>query len=209
MLQILSDSFRLLAACFYFPDKEVLLDENVCRNLKDLMEHCCPKAAEHCLAMEQGLIDCTAEKLQTDHAALFVGPFELIAPPYGSVYLDGRHMLMGDSTMEVQQLYRLAGLSLTTREVPDHITLELEFASYLTSKIEQHQHAGNDAEAAEMTALYEQFLRHHLGRWVPGFCQRVQSGSGNAFYCSLTATLETFIFSQKNNASVLTSVKAT
>ncbi len=208
MLHILSDSYRLFAACLYLPEKEVLLEEKICRNLKALMEQCCPKAEEYCLAMEQGLLDTEAEKLQTEYAALFVGPFELLAPPYGSIYLDGKHMLMGDSTMEVQRMYRQAGLSLTTKEVPDHIALELEFASYLTGKIEQLQQEGSDAGGEEMTVLYGQFLHHHLGRWVPEFCRRVRSGSENGFYRSFALVLETFIDSQKSISSVPSSEQA-
>ena len=115
---------------------------------------------------------------------------------------------MGDSTMEVQRMYRQAGLSLTSKEVPDHIALELEFASYLTGKIEQLQYQDSDAAGEEMTELYTYFLHHHLGRWVPEFCQRVRSGSENGFYRSLATALETFIDAQKGITSVPSSVQA-
>jgi len=34
------------------------------------------------------------EDLMVDYAKLFIGPFDLLAPPYGSIYLDGQWLLM-------------------------------------------------------------------------------------------------------------------
>ena len=68
-----------------------------------------------------------AESLKSDFSRLFIGPFKLLAPPYGSIYLDGNSCLMGASTMEVRQLYRNEGLNPVIKEAPDHIAIELEF----------------------------------------------------------------------------------
>jgi len=195
MHRILSDTFRLLSVCFYMPDKIVLLEEKVCVHLKDLMSRSCPGAETHCIAMEKELLGSEEKELQTEYAALFVGPFELIAPPYGSVYLDGKHMLMGDSTMEVQRMYREAGLTLETKEVPDHIALELEFASYLTGRMEQLPNGDGENRREETVTIYNHLLQHHLTQWVPEFCQRIRTGSGSAFYCSLADCVELFIVS--------------
>jgi len=177
------------------PEKTLLCEEKICANLADLMSQCCPKAEPHCIAMEKGLLDSGTKELQTEYAALFVGPFELIAPPYGSVYLDGKHMLMGDSTMEVKRMYRQAGLILETKEVPDHIALELEFASYLADKMELLPAGDDEDHREEMAVIYNRFLQHHLTRWVPEFCQRIRTGSSSTFYCSLADCVEVFIVS--------------
>ncbi|MFP4481041.1 MAG: molecular chaperone, partial [Desulfohalobiaceae bacterium] len=51
-------------------------------------------------------------RLRVDHAKLFVGPYQLAAPPFGSVYLEQRQTLMGESTQMVKELYRQAGLEM-------------------------------------------------------------------------------------------------
>src|SRR5210317_1207960 len=41
---------------------------------------------------------------------LFVGPAALEAPPFSSVYLDARGLVMGQTTMDVRQMYAALGL---------------------------------------------------------------------------------------------------
>ncbi|MBW1770891.1 MAG: molecular chaperone TorD family protein [Deltaproteobacteria bacterium] len=76
------------------------------------------------------------DDLCVDFARLFVGPYALLAPPYGSVYLDGERKVMGDSTMDVCMRYAEVGLQLADhfKEVPDHIAAELEFIYFLILK---------------------------------------------------------------------------
>ncbi|MFN2356106.1 MAG: molecular chaperone, partial [Desulfopila sp.] len=81
--------------------------------------------------MEQAIHESRHQDLLVEYARLFVGPFELLAPPYGSVYLETGRRLMGDSTIAVQHMYTNAGLTLDVQEAPDHIALELEFMHYL------------------------------------------------------------------------------
>ena len=63
------------------------------------------------------------EALTIDFARLFVGPYKLLAAPYGSVYLDSGRTTMGDSTLDVKSRYCEAGLNAATnfKEAPDHI----------------------------------------------------------------------------------------
>ena len=74
--------------------------------------------------------------LKVDFAKLFVGPYQLMAAPYGSVYLDDGRTLMGDSTFDVKNRYREEGLDTAKdfKDAPDHITAELEFMYYLVFK---------------------------------------------------------------------------
>ncbi len=50
------------------------------------------------------------EPLKVEFSKLFVGPYKLFAAPYGSVYLDDERKVMGDSTLDVKNRYREAGL---------------------------------------------------------------------------------------------------
>ena len=93
------DTYKLLAACFYEPEKQLFLEENLCQNLAQLLQHSTPEGAEAAEQMLLSLQQYNQQELSVDHAALFVGPFELIAAPYGSVWREKQRLVMGDSTM--------------------------------------------------------------------------------------------------------------
>ncbi len=68
------------------------------------------------------------EDVQVDYTRLFInGNPHVIAPPYGSMYIDGS---LNDTTADVTRtFYRKHGFDTTTQEFPDHLTTELEFLS--------------------------------------------------------------------------------
>ncbi|MBT8334038.1 MAG: molecular chaperone TorD family protein, partial [Deltaproteobacteria bacterium] len=113
--------FKLLAACFYEPDKDLLLEEQVCENLSKLLDTWASGAAKAAGEMALSLKTCSQDQLSIDHAALFVGPFELIAAPYGSVYKEQYRQVMGETTIDVLRFYQDAGLAVEIKEPPDHI----------------------------------------------------------------------------------------
>ena len=111
----------------------------------------CPPAAEAAERMEAALLAHEGiEELTIDHARLFVGPFALLAPPYGSVYLEGERRLMGDSTLAVGECYREVGLEVAAgfNGTPDHIAAELEFMHFLVIK-ELDALTGGELERAQ------------------------------------------------------------
>ena len=129
-----ANCFKLLAACFYEPEKDLLVEENLCQNLQNLLDGWASGAAKAASDMGLALLSTEQEQLSLAHAELFIGPFELIAPPYGSVYLEKNRQIMGDTTMGVLKSYQEAGLSVDEKEPPDHIAIELEFMSFLSTR---------------------------------------------------------------------------
>ncbi len=128
------DCFKLLAACFYEPDKQLFIEEELGENLEQLLGQLAPQCLTASRQMKIALNELGQSKLSIDHAALFVGPFELIAAPYGSVYIDKKRTVMGDSSQNVAHCYQDAGVSVDVKEPPDHIAIELEFLHFLCSK---------------------------------------------------------------------------
>lgn len=186
-----SNCFKLLAACFYEPDTELFLEERVCENLVAQLMPLAPAAATAAESMTTALRDTAQEQLKVDHAALFVGPFELIAAPYGSVYLEKHRRIMGDTTLDAQRHYQAAELSLKMKEPPDHIAIELEYMHYLCLKEATALSEGAEDEARRFRELQAGFFREAMG-WLPEFSNLVGTGAATTFYKALANCLDAF-----------------
>lgn len=191
--QQFADCFKLLAVLFYEPEMDLWEQEDILNQLSRLIQKTSPgafhSAQQMCDASE--VID--EEQMKVDYAALFVGPFELPAAPYGSVYLDKSKRIMGDSTMAVLQLYRDAGLKVDVKDAPDHIAIELEFIHYLYSLEANAVQDGDREKEIRMASLRTHFLTTCLVPWVDPFCQSIKNGTNNLFYVNLADCLEVFI----------------
>jgi TorA maturation chaperone TorD len=186
---------RLLAACFYEPDKEVLLENELFENLGKHMKTVCPDAASFAESMKKTIEEYSSEDLKIAYAKLFVGPFGLLAAPYGSVYLDEGGRVMGDSTMEVIKCFEEEKLTRSDdcKDLPDHIAIELEFVSFLAFK-ELNALEKSDTDAADKYAAKQQsFTNDFIKPWVPEFCEKIKNGTDNKFYQDLADCASMFI----------------
>ncbi len=189
------ECYRLLAACFYPPQIELWLEERLLENLTGLLDRVCSPAAGHARRMQEEISGCSAEELMVEYARLFVGPQRVIAPPYGSVYLEEGRRVMGDSTQAALRAYREAALRLDSdfKELPDHITVELEFMYFLTAQAIQARNAGETSAAAGMFEIRRAFLDRLLRPWMSEFCTRIREGTEYGFYRALADCLSEFI----------------
>lgn len=186
-----SNCFKLLAACFYEPDKTLLQEEKVTENLRDLFCALDPEISARLKQLAEALANYSEKQLKVDYASLFVGPFELLAVPYGSVYLEKGGRVLGESTLAVQKWYEDAGLSLDVQEPADHIAIELEFLFYLSAREAEAWGSGRDADARGFRTLQEQFITDFMG-WVPDFCKRIEKGAQTEFYQLLAQYFASF-----------------
>lgn len=203
-LSAAGDCFRLMAACFYEPDKPLFLEQAVCSNLAMLLEEISTQAAEAAGEMSRTLNRLEQEQMLVDYAALFIGPSELPAPPYGSVYLEKGRALMGATTLQVQKFYEDVGLQVEEKEPADHIAIELEFMAFLHGREASALQAGASEEADRMKDLREKFFSGWLKPWVADFCTAIRRGGKNPFYVSLADCLEGFIHSYDRQMIALT-----
>jgi len=177
------EALRVLADCYHQPDEELT-------SRIDGLETLVKPLGKIPVVMARNLLSELAENdmglLLVDYAKLFVGPFELTAPPFGSVYLEEGHKLMGDSTMAVKQIYRLGGLEMSDDfgNPPDHIAAELEFLYYLHVREEGLRET--DPETADIVQeLRKEFLSRHLGAWGIQFAEKVQANAATGFFQTL------------------------
>lgn len=178
-----ANSYKLLLESYYLPD------ENLIKMLSHLAESSSGLYSE--LAGNIPGMD-EIESLKVDYSKLFVGPYSLLAPPYGSVYLENGK-LMGDSTMDVRKWYSAEGLKITLREVPDHIALELEFMYFLISKEIEAINNSDSEKAIYYLEKQRSFLETHLGTWVSAFAESVRSHGKTEFYRDLSHATESFV----------------
>jgi putative dimethyl sulfoxide reductase chaperone len=189
------DCFKLFAACFYPPERNLLLEEEVPENLSRLLGAVCPEAVPFAEGMAGTLEQAADVELAVAHAKLFVGPFGLQAPPYGSLYLEPRKRLMGDTTVEVLEMYRRAGLGLSSdfQDAPDHIAAELEFMYFLIAKELQALSTRDREGAFGYLKVQQEFHDKYLRPWIEPFADRIRTASEHEFYTLLAESLSTFI----------------
>ena len=197
------EAYRLLADGYHRPEQS-FLDDLV--KLKTCMEKVCGKAGKNINNMQADIAGMAGpENLEIDYARLFVGPFNLLAPPYGSVYLEGERQVMGVSTADVQRRYQAAGLDVATgfKDAPDHIAAELEFMHFLIFKAMEAANHG-DANGIDTCLLCQQsFLEIHLGAWIDDFAGNVVNNAQTSFYRNLARATEAFI---KDDYHIISSV---
>ena len=185
--------FRLLSDCYFLPDPG--LSEKL-ENLESKMADACEPAVQLIQNMrEEFKASADLEPLKVDFSKLFVGPYQLSAAPYGSVYLENERKMMGNSTLDVRERYRDAGLDTakTFKDAPDHISAELEFMHYLIYK-EIEAFANSDIEMAiAFIQRQKSFLEDHLMAWVPEFAKSIIEHARNPFYSNLARATEIFL----------------
>ncbi|MGE4421993.1 MAG: molecular chaperone [Pseudodesulfovibrio sp.] len=176
--------FAGLAICYTSPDAEtgIVLDEllTVAEEINDDFRSTAKKLMDSFSSI-------ALEDLRVDHARLFVGPFSLLAHPFGSVYLEEGNLLMGESTVAVQELYREAGLDMSGdfRNPPDHIMAELEFYAYLLNRERDAQDKNDSDSTRRFNAIRRRFFADHLGQWGEEFASKVISNATTPFYTEL------------------------
>lgn len=188
------DIYRLLAACYYSPTA-TLFEENCCTSLAILLKGIAPDAAQFACEASDAIKTTSPEVLAVEHARLFIGPFQLVAPPYGSIYLDDAKTVMGDSTAKVAAFYHKCGLVLADdfHELPDHFAVELEFISFLAFKQREAELYENSDEVTRLVALQHEFLGRYLMPWLEPFTSAIITDAEAPFYQAVARCTAAFI----------------
>jgi DMSO reductase family type II enzyme chaperone len=108
-------------------------------------------------------------------------------PLFGGLYDRDRMRVME----ELIRFYNFFGLGLNQGQLPDHITVELEFMHYLTYKEAEAGQNGGDQESFQRAQ--RDFLDRHLGKWVPLLRQKLIECQPLPFFGGLVAWTEDFL----------------
>lgn len=125
--------------------------------------------------------------------------------PYESVFIAPGGQATGWMLALLEQEYAVAGLALSPslKDLPDHISVELEFMAFLCGQ-ETDAWSGRAAEKG-VQALERQaaFLNKHLCRWVPGWAQHVADADGEGIYSVVAETASAFLCHDQDLIRVL------
>lgn len=195
------DTYKILADCFHLPDGTIPAKLKI---LAEQLSNLSSKAVSYVSRMQAEInqID-DLEQLKIDFTRLFIGPYSLPAPPYGSIYLDQERKIMGDSTMDVKARYEHFGLGLSSgfKDVPDHIAAELEFMFFLIYKEIDATRADEPEQTCDILSWQKSFLDDHLNMWISDFAEGVIEHSGTDFYRYLVEATRQFITEDLENLS--------
>lgn len=118
--QVITDislSARIIGAAFYYPPTEKSDIVELLSSGKWLTEW--PYGSEEEKQRIASLLAQTTyqdETLAQAYQRLFIGPYALPAPPWGSVYLDHENVLFGDSTLDLREWMMVAWVAETRPE---------------------------------------------------------------------------------------------
>lgn len=133
----------------------------------------------------------SADELELEYSRLFYGPGKLLCPPYESIYKENK--LFGEATLEVINFYGNYDFQLNKEitEIPDHISLELEFMSFLCrNKFFQGQ-------------FY--FLKEHLMPFIKKFYEVLEERAKINFYKEMARLMVKFVILDKEYLNFLLS----
>lgn len=138
------------------------------------------------------------DDLAIEYARLFIGPGNHISP-HESVFHerpDGDWgSLWGADTVAVKKFIESTGLYYKPefKDLPDHISVELEFMMTLTAR-EALAWNENDREGAiYCKKIQKKFLKNHICRWVPIFCDKVIGAAELSFYREIAKVTKDFL----------------
>lgn len=155
-----ADAYRLLADLFFTPPTDDVLAE-----IKD----------DLALKSEED-----EEEILEDFNLLFSYPGGSLLP-VESLYITSVDV---PPSLAVAAFYADAGLTLDEEYdvVPDHLSLELLFMSYIVE--------------TNKTDLQKRFLEEHIMNWVPAYCDEVSRQAQTVFYKEVAQITKNFIESE-------------
>lgn len=162
-------SARVLGALFYFaPDSEQAAPLVKALTAGEWVQDW-PLPAETLQPVADTFASSSDEPLADAWQRLFIGPYALPAPPWGSVWLDRESVLFGDSTLALRQWMRENNIAfeMQQNEPEDHFGTLLLLAAWLAEN-------GREAECAQLLAW-------HLLPWSTRFLSVFVENAGHPF----------------------------
>lgn len=184
-VEAIAISGRVLGGLFYYPPQS----ENMLPLINAFRDGSWAQEWPEAIPFDATLIEtfqaASDEPLNEAFQRLFVGPYALPAPPWGSVWLDRENVLFGDSTLALRQWMRDSGIAFEAQqnEPEDHFGTLLMLAAWLKENHREEE--------------WQQLLGWHLLPWAGRYLEEFVANAGHPFYQALgELTQQTLAFWQ-------------
>ncbi|MDP8023292.1 MAG: TorD/DmsD family molecular chaperone [Nitrososphaeria archaeon] len=164
----------------------ILLGPRYRDNLKEFLEYVKDRPYyEETKKIYEILVSQDMDKLLTEYTSCFVNDFrELKCPPYESWYI--QKTIYGSVLEKLMASYLKYGLNVQ-KELPDHVSTEMEFTSFL-------YFVSLDKEGDE-------FVSSHILRWVPKLANDIKENFKGEYTKLIGIALEKFMINERNRIS--------
>jgi DMSO reductase family type II enzyme chaperone len=184
-----SRAYALFSEGLAYPDDELresLIDGGLAQPLRECLTAISTEITNspECWRALQEVSD--TEDLAIEFTRLFdAGASGPPCPLYGGLYGGDRMAKMEEAV----RFYNHFGLTLSDeqRELPDHITTELEFMHFLAYREVEALQAGVDP--GSYRRAQRDFVVRNLGSWIPKLCERLEKEGGAAYFQTLLGLL--------------------
>ena len=145
------------------------------------------------------------EKLAVEYTRLYIGPGHHI-PPFESVYSDAQEsagkkilgLMGGKAAKAISRELASHGYKLAPKfkGMSDHIAAELALMRFLALEEREAWERNSKEEALTLLSSQQKFLKEHLVRWTPEFCDRARDYAKLKFYETIAALTKEFVLSE-------------
>ncbi|MDS9472713.1 molecular chaperone [Sporosarcina pasteurii] len=138
------------------------------------------------------------ENLHWDYTKMFIGPLELTAPPWESVYVRKDRLLFQENTVAVQRKYEEFGFVIRDQnlEAEDHVGFELNFMFHLNELCIETIEKAEPHAISYLSYLIDQqekFLENHLLAFIPAFSEKVIENADTQFFKGMAKLLDAYL----------------
>jgi DMSO reductase family type II enzyme chaperone len=195
--------YGVFAESFGYPKDELLqaissgaLKDRLCELLTDLY----PEIVEDVDWAALSDVGDKEDSLAAEYTRLFdVG---VSGPPCaldGGIY----HGPQMKNMEEVVRFYNHFGLTMTAamNEMPDHLTIELEFLHFLSYGEDELNK--NSDDVADYQRGQRDFIARHPGRWIPLMREKLEQAEPRPFFSVLVQLLNDFIAAELSRLEVI------
>ena len=194
-------TYRILSQSFLFPGEEHL--RGLAAAARDLRASGGPlirfaffEQWSRLLGLLEECDRAGGQRFQEQYISLFAASSEGVpCPPYESAYRDPARRAAGWLLAEVEREYAAAGLALApgSGELPDLVSVEMEFVAVLCGREAQAWEREDRRQAVDLLGRQQSFLDSHLARWLPDFGERVRAADSDGMYAALCEGAQVFI----------------
>lgn len=141
------------------------------------------------------LKDADMEALKAEYTRLFLGPDDMIAGPWESVYTSKERALFQESTLGVRAWFRRFGYVAGgyPNYPDDHISLMMDFLARTTQMAAEQLLGEDEKGCAAILEDQAAFEKEHMLNWLYKYARDIQMSETNVFYPQLAVAVAEFI----------------